>query len=236
MRIILTILFLIFFVNTEAQIINARPVYRGVAAAGGCGTCPDTLAKFVFGLSGHSVSGWTAIVGDPNSGVRSGTSNGISVSTIATGDTYWNDGGIGTAAGLVSETTANLMFPGATGSGWFFHTSTTAPSGGNMEISGLTVGYTYKIYVRVNRTDASDNRLSKLAMIDNGGTETINSINAAPSSSSSGANFNQVTSGGTVVWFENKTPDSNGKIFLQVSAYTGWTYGYINSLLIIRTA
>lgn len=236
MRVILTILFLTYFVNSEAQIINARPVYRGVAAAGGCGSCPDTLAKFLFALSTNNVSGWTSIVGDPNAGIRTGTSNGITVSSVATGDTYWNDGGLGAAGGLVTETTANLMFPGGTGSGWFFHASTTAPSGGNVEISGLTVGYTYKIYVRVNRTDQSDNRLSKLAMIDNGGTETINSINAAPSSTTSGANFNQVTSGGTVVWFENKTPDSNGKIFLQVSAYTGWTYGYINSLLIIRTA
>ena len=234
MRLLILILF--FSITAQAQIITARPIYRAAAAAGGCGNCPDTLAKFIFGQTGHSVSGWTAILGDPNSGVRSGTSNGISISTIATGDTYWNDGGLFNASGLVTETTANLMFPGGTGSGWFFHASTTAASGGNMEISGLTVGYTYKIYVRVNRTDQSDNRLSKLAMIDNGGTETINSINAAPSSTTSGANFNQVTSGGTVVWFENKTPDSNGKIFLQVSAYTGWTYGYINSLLIIRTA
>jgi len=233
MRIILTILFLTFFVNTEAQIINARPVYRGVAAAGG--SYPDTVAKFNMSLTSNAVTGFTNLVGDPNVGIRSGTSGSVTLSSIATGDTYWQDNG-SSAAGLVTEVTDNGHFPAASGSGYFFHQNLTYPSGGNLRLSGLVVGATYEIHVWSNRPQTTDNRLTKIACIDNGGTEDITNINSAPSTTSVTSTRSQITSGGTVYFFKNKVPNGSGEISFQVAAASGWTYGYANAIIVIRTA
>lgn len=233
MRVILTILFLTVFVNSEAQIINASPVYRGVAAAGG--SYPDTVAKFNMSWTTNTVSGFTGLIGDPNTGVRSGTSGSVTLSSVATGDTYWTDNGTA-AAGFVDENTSNGAFPAAAGSGYFFHMSTTYPTGGNLRLSGLVVGATYEIHVWSDRPQATDNRLTKIACIDNGGTESITDINSAPSSTSVTSTRSQITSGGTVYFFKNKVPNGSGEISFQVAAASGWSFGYANSIIVIRTA
>lgn len=238
MRLVLGILFLIFFSSSEAQIINASSPYRGVAAAGG--SYPDTVAKFNFSYTANSVSGFVNLAGDPNTStggaIRSGTAaSGITCSSVSGTDATWQDNGTA-AAGSFDETVANGAFPVNVSKQFFFHQSTTYPTGGNIRLSNMVVGATYEIHVLSNRGEVTDNRLSKIACIDNGGTESITDINTSPSSTSVTSTRSQITSGGTVYFFKNKVPNGSGEISFQVAAASGWTYGYINGIIVIRTA
>jgi len=238
MRLVLGILFLIFFSSSEAQIVNASSPYRGVAAAGG--SYPDTVAKFNFSYTANSVSGFVNLAGDPNTStggaIRSGTAaSGITCSSVSGADSYWQDNGTA-AAGSFDETVSNGAFPVNVLKQFFFHQSTTYPTGGNIRLSNLVVGATYEIHVLSNRGEVTDNRMTKIACIDNGGTESITDINTAPSSTSVTSTRSQITSGGTVYFFKNKVPNGSGEISFQMAAASGWTYGYINGIIVIRTA
>lgn len=227
MRIIIFLLLISF--TAKAQFVVNPYIHTAASFT------PDTVAKFNLSLSTNTVSGFTSLVGDPNTAIRSGTSGSVTLSSVATGDTYWTDNGTA-AAGFVDENTSNGAFPAATGSGYFFHQSTAYPSGGNIRLSGLVVGATYEIHIWSNRPTMTDNRLTKIACIDNGGTEDITNINSAPSSTSVTSTRSQVTSGGTVYFFKNKVPNGSGEISFQVAAATGWSFGYVNAIIVIRTA
>lgn len=191
-------------------------------------------AQFNLTWTTSNESGWTTVLGNPNASILTGSQNGYTLSTIATGDTYWTDNGTA-AAGYVTENTANSPFPAETGSGYFFHQSTTIPSGGNIRITCPNVNSLYDIWVWSNRPQTTDNRLTKIQCIDSaGGTQTRNSVNSAPSTAVSNDSTSQVISGGTWVKFSNKRPNSSGYIFIGVAAETGSTFGYVNAIKILR--
>jgi len=233
MRIVFIIISIFLTANLQGQIINARALYSGLPITG---SYPDTVAKFFFTKSGSAVSGWVRMNGDPLTSVLTGTTNGITVSTVATGDSYWNDNAVGESSGYVASSGANLMFPGMVNSGWYFNALGT-PVAPNMTISGLNPSGTYEIYISSNREGVADNRLTKISVVDNNETSAVSSINSAPTSTTSGANYNQVSSNGTVVWWTGRVPTGAGVISLIIERHnTSWTYGYINGLVIVRTS
>jgi len=232
MRKLLLIISILFSTAMVAQ----SPMHKLIRKKAASGSYPDTVAKFFFTKSGSDVSGWVRMNGDPLTSVLTGTTNGITVSTVATGDSYWNDNGVTESSGYVAGSGANLMFPGMVNSGWYFH-ALGAPTAPNMSISGLNPSGTYEIYISSNREGASDNRLTKISVVDSVGTTARTSINSAPSSNASGADYNQSSSNGTVIWFTGRRPKSTGIIELIIERHnSSWTYGYINGLVIVRTS
>lgn len=202
----------------------------------GSGFVPDS-ARFNFNPTGYgsAVSGWIDVKGDPYASVLSGTQNGYTVSTLGTGGSYWQWNGTGSwfyftpTVNITSEYVANLN------AGGFFNASTSFISGGNLRITVPASG-TYTIVVGSHRPGGSDNRLTKIACIDNGGTETISDINSSPTSNNTTSTRIQVNNGGTVYYFTGKVPNGSNYIFLGICAASGYSYGYINWVKIIRTS
>lgn len=212
------------------------PLHKLIRKQASSVSLPDTVAKFALSGSGTTTSGWAHLSTNAWSTLLSATQNSVTVNTVGTGDTYWNDNGNLTSGGSGTETTACGPFPGSVGAGWQFNFSTTAPSGGNIEISGLNTGYTYQILVYGNRATVSDNREADFECIDNGGSDIETDVNMAASSSGTSGRKTRVNGAGSYVTFSSKVPDGAGKIFLSIYASTSWTYGYINGIIIIRTA
>ena len=200
------------------------------------GFVPDS-AQFTFSLDNTTetaVSGWVQLQPNPNAAILTGSQNGYSISTVATGDANWNDNGLTAAAGAVTNSTANSPFPAGVGTGYFFHASTTFVSGGHLRITCPSADAYYDVYVWSLRPTVTDNRLSKIQCIGRNETRTVNSVNSAPSSATSNDSLSRVTSGGTWVRFKNVRPDASNYIFINVAAETGNTFGYVNAVKFVR--
>lgn len=227
MRVILTILLLINFAFAQNPIGLSKTSY------------PQVVGQFNFSWTTSTVPNWVSMIGDPFSTIITGndTRSGSTVtcSTVGTGSTYWNWNGTA-AAGYVLIDLQNSDFPIELGSGYFFNQATTYPSGGNLRISGLNPSGVYTIEVYSCRPTVSDNRLSLIDCIDNGGTESINNVNSSPSTNSFSASRSQKILTGTIYRFTGKVPNGSGEISLGIAAAPANTFGYINALRIIRTA
>ncbi|WP_407522652.1 hypothetical protein PDL71_15405 [Lacibacter sp. MH-610] len=229
MRLILTILFLINVAFAQNPIGLSRTGY------------PQVVAQFNFTYTGFpsNVPDWVTMMGDPYTAVVTGndsrSGSTITCSTVGTGSSNWNWNGI-SAAGWVIIDLQNSDFPIECGSGYYFNQSTTYPAGGNMRFSGLNTAGTYTLEILMVRPQVTDNRLSLIACIDNGGTETINDINVAPSTNNFGTIRNQKISTGTIYRFTGKVPNGSGEISLGIAAAPANTFGYINAVRIIRTS
>lgn len=194
-------------------------------------------AQFTFSLDNTTetaVAGWVQLQPNPNAAILTGSQNGYSISTVATGDANWNDNGLTASAGAVTNSTANSPFPAGVGTGYFFHASTTFVSGGHLRITCPTADAYYDVYVWSMRPTVTDNRLSKIQCIGRYETRTRNNVNSAPSSASSNDTTSQVNTGGTWVRFKNVRPDASNYIFVNAAAETGNTFGYVNALKFVK--
>jgi len=81
-------------------------------------TTPDS-ARFRFGLTtgtGFSMAGWQDVIGDPSTGVRSGTISGttITYTTVSTNTANWTTFGGGSAGASNGVTNATIPYSGST--------------------------------------------------------------------------------------------------------------------------
>lgn len=204
---------------------------------------PQLVGQFNLSWTTSTVSDWVSVIGDPNTSILTGTdtrAGSVTVTTIATGDTYWDDNALGAAAGYVTEVDANGSWPAELGSGYFFKALSSYPGGGNFRIGGLVAGATYSIAILSNRPTASDGRTTSITCIDNATTEAVEIISAPSGNSTTPpggftGTINQVTSAGTVVTFIGKIATSGGEISFGITPGSGYIYGYINAVKITRT-
>lgn len=223
----------------QAQVMKLVTTHRSKAVGGAPGFTPDS-ARFNLSYSTSTVSGWLNITGDPWSGVASGTQNGYTFSTLVAGNsdpTYWQWNGAGCSANITQSVDNDATtFVAELGTGYYFNSQTTYHSGGNFRITVPSSG-TYTIQVWCIRPSGGDNRLVRLACIDNAGTENVTGINAAPTSTNtSNAQKRQINNAGTVVTFTGKVPNGSNYIYFGISADSGWSYGYIAAVKIVRTS
>ena len=227
------LLILLIFGTAQAQ----TPMHKLIRKQTPQGFVADS-AQFSFSGNNPSVepaeTGWVVLQPDPRASILTASQNSYSISTVGTGNTYWNDNGLGAAAGRVSEDTQNPPFTANVATGYFFHASTTFPSGGNIQITGPSSDAYYDVYMLSVRPTVTDNRLTKFQCIGRYETRTRNNVNSAPSSNSSNDSTSQVTSGGTWVRFKNVRPNTSNYIFVNIAAETAFTFGYINAIKIVR--
>lgn len=194
-------------------------------------------AQFTFTWNSPSLepaeSGWLQIQPNPNAAVLTGSQNGYSISTIATGDANWNDNGASASAGMITENTANGIYPATILSGYFYHASTSFPAGSQLSITPPDLWGVYDIIIGCNRPTVTDNRMCKFRLIDGVGTRTRNNVNAGPSTAVSNDSTSQVISGGTVITFKNVRPGGN-PVLIALAGETGFTFGYANFVKIVR--
>lgn len=189
-------------------------------------------AQFNFSWTTSNVSGFVSLIGDPDAVALTGSQNGYNISTMD--PSRWIGNGTA-AAGYVSENTANPPhFLAENGSGYFFHQSTTIPSGGNIEITVPDENYLYRVYVLSDRPQTTDNRLTQISLIDSNGTTLVNNVNSAPSTNNITSTRSQITSGGTWILFDDVKPNYLRKFWLGIAAAPGNSFGYVNSVKIVR--
>lgn len=233
MRKLLLIIIGFICLQAEAQL----PMHKLIRKKASSSPFVADSAQFTFTWNSPSLepaeSGWLQIQPNPNAAILTGSQNGYDISTIDTGDANWNDNGTSASAGMVTENTANGVFTANVLSGYFFHASTSFPSGSNIRITPPDLNGLYDIYIASNRPTVTDNRQTKFRMIDGVGTRTRNNVNSAPSTAVSNDSTSQVISGGTVIKFANVRPGGS-PILISVAGETGFTFGYINAIKIVR--
>lgn len=228
------LLILLIFSTAQAQ-TPLNKLIRKKAATGGF--VADS-AQFTFSWNSPqvepAVSGWTVLQPNPNASVLTASQNSYSISTVATGDSYWNDLGGPASAGYIEETTPNDPFPAGVSTGYFFHASTSYPTAPHLRITCPSANAYYDVYVMSNRPQSTDSRQSKIRCVTRYETRERTGVISAPNANASNDSTSQVTSGGTWVRFKNCRPDASGYIFVEVAAQATFTYGYVNAIKIVR--
>lgn len=179
-------------------------------------------AKFFFTATSKTCSGWTNIFGSFTTAgaVKSGTSDGMSISTVALAN--WPGIG-GTNVNDVAGTTAGTFFTDCSGTenavmrGYALTTATYDHSKIQLKISGLSTSKTYKIMVTGSSTVA--NRGTGIRVEGNSlqSEQTYNATN----NTASGATFTAIT------------PNGSGEIDVFVYR-TGSNAGVISAIKIIE--
>jgi hypothetical protein len=165
----------------------------------------QTTAKFNFSLASHTVSGWVNVAGDPSTGVRTGTSGSIHISSINAARwaplnsvAAFDGGGMTGASFFPAAVMANMWFQYAAA---FASYNAGAPQ---LEISGLSIDsvYTLQMSSSYNNSNFSftPTRYSVVGATIYGYVDVY-------------GNFN-VTDGAI---FHNIAPDSSGKIYVYVN-------------------
>src|ERR1700744_3790867 len=113
-------------------------------------------ASFNFSLSSQPVTGWVNVAGDPSTAVRTGVSNGITVSSVATanwaplnGTAAFDGGGTTTAGFFPAGVMANMWFQF---SDFFAAYNAVVPQ---LLISGLNIDSVYTIQTSASFTSNS---------------------------------------------------------------------------------
>jgi len=107
----------------------------------------QSSASFNFSAGTQTISGWTNVPGDPSTGVRSATSNGITVSSVATAN--WAPlAGTGAAFDNIGSSGGTFFSPSAVMLNHWFQYS--APGAYNelvpqLQVSGLTKDSVYTL-------------------------------------------------------------------------------------------
>ncbi|HEY4291367.1 MAG TPA: Ig-like domain-containing protein [Puia sp.] len=163
-------------------------------------------AKFNFSLAAQSVgSGWVNVPGDPSTGVRSGTSNGISVSSVATAN--WAPlAGTGAAFDNIGSAGGTFFSPSTvTLNHWFQYSS---PAGYNelvpqLQVSGLIKDSVYTLAMTASSTSTRNTNPTRYTVVGRTvfGYIDVNTHN----NTALGATFNNVL------------PDENGMIKIYVN-------------------
>lgn len=166
--------------------------------------------SFNFTAAAATVSGWTNVAGDPSTAVRSATSSGITVSSVAaanwkaySGSSAFNDGGMTTGTYFPAGVMVNHWFqfnePPST-------VATYNVSAPQLEISGLDAASKYTIKMTgSNRYTLNSTIVSyRVAGYASYGPQTLNTMN----NTSGGVEFNDVFA------------DIDGKIRIYVNTVT----------------
>lgn len=179
----------------------------------------QTTASFNFSAASQPVTGWVNIAGDPSTAVRSGTSNGITISSIAISN--WSPlSGVGSAFDGVGAA-GGTFFPAAVLLNHWFQ----AGAAGNFNtaipqllISGLIPGSVYTIQMAGSSTSTSNTNPTQYAVA---GTTMSAFIDV---------NNHNNTANGAV--FSNIAPDSAGHIRVYVNTVPTTDVGDIGGIQI----
>ena len=180
-------------------------------------------ASFNFSLNPQSVSGWTNVYGDPSLGVRTATSSGITVSSMATAN--WA-GYNGTAAYDGGGASGGNFFPAAVMANlWYQYSSYYGAYNAavpQLEISGLSIDSVYTI------------KMTGSLSINVPNVFDLNPIRYTVASTSVDGyvdvNGNQNTTDGAT--FHNIAPDANGKVHVYVNTLSSTNLAGISGLQI----
>lgn len=193
-------------------------------------TTTQAPGQFNFNATAQSVSGWIDVTGNASTGTPSGTSNGITVTAVGT-STKWGQQSGTCATNTGGQTTgANTgMCPDNVLTSYFYNNGNTlTPVDDNIEISGLTVGATYKVEVFGSR-GATPTRITAYKLRDNAGSELDD-------------NFDVGNNTSVIKTFNGKIADGSGKLYLTIkmpstgNTTNGNMYGYLNGLRVTRTS
>lgn len=184
-------------------------------------------AKFNFSLTARAVSGWTNLIGNPHLAVITGTSNGVTISTTATGNWTPESPGV-TAAQNAAPAVAVAGWPADLGLDYFFNRKSAAPANAAAEhltVSGLKPLTTYTVQWLGSRTTADPTRQMYYTIRDNAGV-TTSPIHDAK---------------GNTTIIVTMTAMSNGSGIIYLSGYGAGThanalYCYYNALKIYENA
>lgn len=119
------------------------------------GSLKAQSANFNFSVTAAAVSGWTNVVGDPSLSVVTASSNGITISSVATGN--WSQYNGASAYNGVGESGGNSVFAaGVLSNHWYQYSSAGEYSAGKYQllISGLNTGHVYTIYMAGSSTSS----------------------------------------------------------------------------------
>ncbi len=223
MRIILTILFLTYFVNSEAQIINARPVYRGVAVAGGSfaydtiqvnmwdslnnvGKMNTPAPNFWNNWSVNNANSTTQQALSPYFKYRDGTQSPVQCKEVGyEGSNAYSNNTVGYGAASPANSTG---FPDST-----FWVANYRLVSSTFTISGLNPVATYTLQFLSSRNAATSRPQ----------TFTINGTSV---------NLDAAFNKSTLVTFTDIAPNGSNQIVMTISQTA--TYHYINAFRIIE--
>lgn len=223
MRIILTILFLTYFVNSEAQIINARPVYRGVAVAGGSfaydtiqvnmwdslnnvGKMNTPAPNFWNNWSVNNANSTTQQALSPYFKYRDGTQSPVQCKEVGyEGSNAYSNNTVGYGAASPANSTG---FPDST-----FWVANYRLVSSTFTISGLNPVATYTLQFLSSRNAATSRPQ----------TFTINGTSV---------NLDAAFNKSTLVTFTDIAPNGSNEIVMTISQTA--TYHYINAFRIIE--
>ncbi len=223
MRIILTILFLTYFVNSEAQIINARPVYRGVAVAGGSfaydtiqvnmwdslnnvGKMNTPAPNFWNNWSVNNANSTTQQALSPYFKWRDGTQSPVQCKEVGyEGSNAYSNNTVGYGAASPANSTG---FPDST-----FWVANYRLVSSTFTISGLNPVATYTLQFLSSRNAATSRPQ----------TFTINGTSV---------NLDAAFNKSTLVTFTDIAPNGSNQIVMTISQTA--TYHYINAFRIIE--
>lgn len=223
MRIVLTILFLTVFVNSEAQIINARPVYRGVAAAGGSfaydtiqvnmwdslnnvGKMNTPAPNFWNNWSVNNANSTTQQALSPYFKWRDGTQSTVQCKEVGyEGSNAYSNNTVGYGAASPANSTG---FPDST-----FWVANYRLVSSTFTISGLNPVATYTLQFLSSRNAATSRPQ----------TFTINGTSV---------NLDAAFNKSTLVTFTDIAPNGSNEIVMTISQTA--TYHYINAFRIIE--
>lgn len=223
MRIVLTILFLAFFVSTEAQIINASQAYRGVAAAGGSfaydtiqvnmwdslnnvGKMNTPAPNFWNNWSVNNANSTTQQALSPYFKWRDGTQSPVKCKEVGyEGSNAYSNNTVGYGAASPANSTG---FPDST-----FWVANYRLVSSTFTISGLNPVATYTLQFLSSRNAATSRPQ----------TFTINGTSV---------NLDAAFNKSTLVTFTDIAPNGSNEIVMTISQTA--TYHYINAFRIIE--
>jgi hypothetical protein len=168
------------------------------------GNLQAQTVSFNFSLAPASVSGWVNISGDPSTATRSGTSSGITVSSVSSGN--WVPlAGVGSAYDALGAS-PGVFFPTAVlANHWFQATSLAAYNAAvpQLQISGLNKDSLYAIKMTGSSTSANNTNPTQYTVAG----RTVNGYIQLNT-------HNNTTAGAT---FNNVSPDAGGVIRVYVN-------------------
>ncbi|MES1159172.1 MAG: Ig-like domain-containing protein [Bacteroidota bacterium] len=181
----------------------------------------QTTAKFNFSLASHTVSGWVNVAGDPSTGIRTGVSGSVHITSINTTRWYQYNN---TAAFDGGGMTGGSFFPsGVMANMWFQYSEFYGAYNAalpQLEISGLSIDSVYTISMttsfNTNTFNFNPTRYTVAGATVYGYGDVYGN--------------NNVTDGAV---FHNIAPDSNGKVQVYVNTALGSNTAGISGIQIV---
>jgi hypothetical protein len=174
----------------------------------------QTTTSFNFSSSSHTVSGWTNIAGDPSTGVRSGSSGGITVSSIATAN-WVPIPGTGSAFDGVGASGGTFFPSGVMSNHWFQYSNLGEYNAAvpQLQISGLNKDSVYTVKMTGSSTSSFGTNPTQYTVAGKTVDGYID-VNTH-SNTANGATFNNIA------------PDTNGVIHVYINTVPSTDVGDI---------